>query len=100
MCGFCAAPKLSLTHLLTSLYQKLELVNLHRIGMRAFDCIAQESSSVSSLVVRGRLPPCVMPGSVTLRNLSAKLDTMKFFCHVCDDDADDRGDEYTDEDDF
>jgi hypothetical protein len=96
MCGLYAAPKLSLTHLFSFLYQKLELVHLHWIGRRAFDCIAQESSSVSSLVVRGRLPSW----PVTLRNLSAKLDTIEFFDLVRDDDADDRGNEYPDEEDF
>jgi hypothetical protein len=70
------------------------------IGKRAFDCIAQESSSVSTLVVRGRFPPCWINNSVTLRNLIAKLDTLQWFTLVCDDDADDRGDEYTDEEDF
>jgi hypothetical protein len=43
------------------------------IGKRAFDCIAQESSSISTLVLRGRLPPCFMNKSVTLNNLIAKL---------------------------
>jgi hypothetical protein len=82
--------------------QKLELVNLHMIGKPAFDCMAQESSSVSSLVVRGRLPPCLMNDSVTLRNLIAKLDTFKviIIARDDDDDAEDRGDENTEEEDF
>ncbi len=69
------------------LYQKLELVNLHKIGKRAFDYMAQESSSVSSLMVRGYLPPCFMNDSVTLRNLIAKLDTFKVFTSARGDDV-------------
>jgi hypothetical protein len=41
---------------------------------------------VSSLVVRGRLPPCFMNDSVTLRNLVAKLDIFKVFTSARGDD--------------
>lgn len=74
---FCAAPNISLTpYSRCCLSQHLELVNLQDIGKRAFDYIALESSSVSSLVVRGRVPPCFLNDSATLQNLVAKLDTM------------------------
>jgi hypothetical protein len=59
------------------------------IGKRAFDYIAQESSGVSSLVVRGQLPPCFMNDSVTLRNLIIKLDTFKVFTGARSDDEHD-----------
>jgi hypothetical protein len=66
------------------------------IGKRAFDYMAQESSSVSDLVVRGRFPPCFMNDSVTLQNLTAKLDT--FGAHwTTDNDADGRGGRYINE---
>jgi hypothetical protein len=57
------------------------------IGKRAFDYVALESSSVSSLVVRGRVPPCFMNDSVTLRNLIAKLDTVEVFTGARGDDV-------------
>ena len=58
------------------------------IGKRAFDYMAQESSSVSSLIVRGHIPPCFMNDSVTLQNLTAKLDTIQVFGSARNDDDD------------
>jgi hypothetical protein len=68
------------------------------IRKRAFDCIAQESSSVSTLVVRGPVPLFFMnESSVTLQNLIAKLDRIKVFTGA-------RGDDmhplYNDEEEF
>jgi hypothetical protein len=59
------------------------------IGKRAFDYMAQESSSVSDLVVRGRFST-YLRNIVTLRNLAAKLDAFRFFI-INDDCTDDGG---------
>jgi hypothetical protein len=82
---FFTPPKPSLTPLFTLPFfhlQNVELVNLQR--KTSFDYVAQESSSVASLVVRGRSAMlqhgCTRSkDSVTLQNLISKLDTIKVF---------------------
>jgi hypothetical protein len=71
------------------------------IGKRAFEYIAQDSSSVSSLVVRGRIPPCLRNDSVTWQNLVAKLETIRVItsARADDDNDDDGGDDGGDDDD-